>query len=89
MARPECNYYIAPTLKNVRDWARVNWKTRPSTANPSPNIICRVCVFVNLHPLNKPEARAHANSDSFDGDGNLVDDKIRQLASDQMRALVD
>ena len=47
----------------------------------------QVCVFTNMHPLNKPEVFAKANSDSFDEDGNLVDDRIRQLIADQMLAL--
>lgn len=40
-----------------------------------------------LAPLNKPEVCAHANSDSFDGEGNLVDAKVRHLIADQMQAL--
>ena len=31
---------------------------------------------------------AHSNSDSFDGEGNLVDAKVKELIADQMRALV-
>jgi chromate reductase len=31
-------------------------------------------VFLDLRPLNKPEFFANAFSDSFDPDGNLIDD---------------
>ena len=33
-----------------------------------------IYVFLDLRPLNKPEFFANAFSDSFDPDGNLIDD---------------
>jgi len=103
LACPEYNYSIAPALKNVLDWASREPGNKALDGKPVAILgaggrmassraqyhLRQVCVFVNLHPLNKPEVCAHANSDSFDGDGNLVDDKVRQLVADQMRALVD
>ena len=102
-ACPEYNYSIAPALKNAIDW--VSREPGYPALNGKPVAIMgaggrmassraqyhlrQVCVFVNLYPLNKPEVMAHSNSDSFDADGNLVDDKVKQLISDQMQALVE
>jgi chromate reductase len=38
-------------------------------------------VFLDLHPLNKPEVFANAFAGAFDGEGNLVDDKLRGLVA--------
>ena len=101
-ACPEYNYSIAPALKNVLDWASREAGNKALDGKPVAIMgaggrmassraqyhLRQVCVFVNLHPLNKPEVCAHANSDSFDGEGNLVDAKVRQLIVDQMQALM-
>lgn len=47
----------------------------------------QVCVFLDLHPLNKPEVFSNAFSASFDENGNLVDQKIQGLIVEQLRAL--
>jgi len=100
-ACPEYNYSIAPALKNVLDWASREAGNKALDGKPVAIMgaggrmassraqyhLRQVCVFVNLHPLNKPEVCAHANSDSFDEEGNLVDAKVRQLIADQMQAL--
>jgi chromate reductase len=103
LACPEYNYSIAPALKNAVDWASREPGNKALDGKPVAILgaggrmassraqyhLRQVCVFVNLHPLNKPEVCAHANSDSFDGEGELVDAKVRQLVADQMVALVD
>jgi chromate reductase len=48
----------------------------------------QVCVFLNLHPLNKPEVFSNAFTGAFDAEGNLTDVKLIQLIADQMQALV-
>ena len=48
----------------------------------------QVCVYVNLHPLNTPEVFANAFTNSFDGEGNLVDAKIQENIVAQLKALV-
>ena len=102
LACPEYNYSIAPALKNALDWASREAGNKALDGKPVAIMgaggrmassraqyhLRQVCVFINLHPLNKPEVCAHANSDSFDGDGNLVDDRVRQLVADQMQALL-
>jgi chromate reductase len=46
----------------------------------------QVCVFLDLHVLNKPEVFCNAFSDSFDQDGKLVDERIQELISTQLSA---
>ena len=47
----------------------------------------QVCVFLDLHPLNKPEVFSNAFSGSFDEEGNLLDTKIQDLIVGQLQAL--
>ena len=47
----------------------------------------QVCVFLDLHPLNKPEVFASAFAGLFDADGNLTDAKLIHLVATQMQAL--
>jgi chromate reductase len=47
----------------------------------------QVCVYLDLHPLNKPEVFANAFAGAFDGEGNLLDEKLRGLVGQQMTAL--
>ena len=47
----------------------------------------QVCVFLNLHLLNKPEVFSNAFAGAFDAEGNLTDAKISTLVGEQMHAL--
>lgn len=101
LACPEYNYSIAAALKNVLDWA--SREPGNSALNGKPVAILgagggmgssraqyhlrQSCVYLNLHPLNKPEVFANAFGNSFDESGDLVDPKIKQLIADQMQAL--
>ncbi len=101
-ACPEYNYSIAPALKNILDWAsREPGNTLLSEkavaimgagggmgTSRSQYHLRQVCVFLNLHPLNKPEVFSNAFAGGFDADGNLTDPKITQLVAEQMQALV-
>ncbi|TKB07127.1 NADPH-dependent FMN reductase [Desulforhopalus sp. IMCC35007] len=98
---PEYNYSLAPALKNALDWAsRVpdNYLLagKPvaimgagggvGTARAQYHLR-QVCVYLDLHPLNKPEIFSNAFSGSFDEQGNLVDPKIQELIIQQLQAL--
>jgi len=101
LACPEYNYSLAPALKNILDWA--SREPNNGLLNDKPVAIMgagggmgtsrsqyhlrQVCVFLNLHPLNKPEVFANAFTGGFDAAGNLTDPKIAQLVADQMAAL--
>jgi len=97
---PEYNYSMAPALKNVIDWA--SREAGNSSLDGKPVAILgaggrmgssraqyhlrQTCVFVNLHPLNKPEVFAHSSGGGFDEDGNLIDPKVREQVAEQMNA---
>lgn len=100
---PEYNYSIAPALKNALDWASrepentlLNGKAVALMGagggmgtSRAQYHLRQVCVFLNVHPLNKPEVFANAFTGAFDGDGNLVDEKIQGTIKTQLGALVD
>ncbi|MBB5020206.1 chromate reductase [Chitinivorax tropicus] len=102
IACPEYNYSIAPALKNILDWASrepgnallagkavaLMGAAGGMGSARAQYHLRQVCVFLDLHPLNKPEVFANAFSDGFDDAGNLVDERILQLIREQLQALV-
>lgn len=99
----EYNYSIAPALKNAIDWASREPDNRAlggkacaimgagggMGSSRAQYHLRQVCVFVDLHPLNRPEIYARAFGDSFDAEGNLLDAKIQEQIAQQMRALAE
>ena len=49
--------------------------------------LSQVCVFLDLHLLNKPEVFSNAFNGSFDEEGNVVDTKTQELIVEQLLAL--
>lgn len=100
-ACPEYNYSLAPALKNIIDWASrepnnallagkaaaiVGAGGGMGTAR-SQYHLRQVCVYVDVHVLNKPEFFANAFAGGFDADGNLNDDNLKQQLATQLQAL--
>lgn len=103
LAATEYNYSMAPALKNILDWASREPDNALLAGKPAAIMgagggmgtsraqyhLRQVCVFLDLHPLNKPEVFANAFAGAFDGDGNLTDERLQKLVADQMKALAD
>lgn len=102
LACPEYNYSLAPALKNILDWASrepnnallagkaiaIMGAGGGMGTSRAQYHLRQVCVFLDLHPVNKPEVFANAFAGAFDADGNLTDAKLIKLVADQMLALV-
>lgn len=103
LACPEYNYSIAPALKNAFDWISREPDNHLLAGKPVAILssgggqggaraqyhLRQVCVFLNLHPINKPEIFCNAFSDSFAADGSLVNIQTQELIVSQLKALRD
>jgi len=99
IASPEYNFSIPGVLKNAIDWAS-RPPDQPfagkavalmSASNGmlggarAQYHLRQACVYLDMHPLNKPEVFVSRASEKFDADGTLTDEPTRQ----HLRALLD
>jgi len=101
LACTEYNYSMAPALKNILDWASREPNNTLLAGKPAAIMgagggmgtsraqyhLRQTCVFLDLHPLGRPEVFANAFGGAFDADGNLIDEKLIKQIHDQMQAL--
>jgi chromate reductase len=104
IATPEYNYSVPGVLKNAIDWASrpfpaENVLDEKPLAIMGASIgmlgtsraqyhLRQTCVFVNMHPLNRPEVMVPFIQDKVDQSGKLTDTNTRERIRDLLEALV-
>jgi chromate reductase len=101
---PEYNYSVPGVLKNAIDCASrpygdSAWSGKPvailgasvsalGTARAQYHLR-QMFVFLDMHPLNQPEVMIASAQDKFDAQGNLTDEKTKDLIRKQLAKLVE
>jgi len=94
MVTPEYNYSVPGVLKNAIDWASrphgdSAWKGKPvaimgasagmfGTARAQYHLR-QMFVFLDMYAVNQPEVMIAGAEQKFDAEGNLKDDKTKEL----------
>ncbi len=104
IATPEYNYSVPGVLKNAIDWGSRPHGDNSFDGKPVAVMgastgmlgtaraqyhLRQSFVFLNMHPLNKPEVMVTFAKDKIDKDGKLIDQKARDLIRQLLESLVD
>jgi chromate reductase len=103
IASPEYNYSVPGVLKNAIDWASRPYGDNTFEGKPVAVMSASIghlggaraqyhlrqsFVFLDMHPLNRPEVMMPFAADNVDVDGNVTNEQTRQLIRKLLEALV-
>jgi chromate reductase len=104
ISTPEYNYSVPGVLKNAIDWAsrplkdNVFYGKCAALMGASTGLLgtvraqyhLRQCfVFLNVHTVNKPEVMIGHAPEKFDEQGNLIDERAKDLVLQLIQSLID
>ena len=103
LACPEYNYSMAPAMKNALDWASrepdnallagkaiaIMGAGGGMGTSRAQYHLRQVCVYLNLHVLNKPELFSNAFTPAFADSGDVQDEALVKQAAAVMQAMTD
>jgi len=103
IATPEYNYSIPGVLKNVIDWASRPYGDNAFEGKPVAVMsasggmlggaraqyqLRQTFVFLNMHPINKPEVIVPFANEKIDEKGKVTDEKTREKIKELLESLV-
>jgi chromate reductase, NAD(P)H dehydrogenase (quinone) len=103
IATPEYNYSIPGVLKNAIDWASRPKEGNPLEDKPVAIMsastgrlggaraqyhLRQTFVFLNMHPINRPEVMLSNAAENVDANGRLTNEQTRTLIRQLLEALV-
>ena len=102
IATPEHNYSVPGVLKNAIDWASRPYGDNSFSGKPVAVMsastgmlggaraqyhLRQSFVFLDMHPVNRPEVFVSFAAEKFDSSGHLTDEKTRSLIKQLLEAL--